>query len=124
MRPTTFPPDMTLEDRLYGPDQATASRTAPVENPPTSLSNTRQKSVSSIAHNPNPAPQHWGVDTLKLGFSIDPTFLESSSTFWRSLRSRSCPKTGQRQVTLGGDLAFGGGDVRVTVFVWRALCHL
>jgi hypothetical protein len=110
---------------IYAVDSAAHTQPETVENAPSSLSNTGRKSPdSSTSDDTSAMATDWGIDTVKVSFTVNPAQSWSMSDFWRDRSSRTLRKMGVEAETLVGYLNFEHGDVRVTLYMIRAICHL
>lgn len=110
---------------MYAVDSVTHGQTETVENATTSLSNTARKSADSSSSDESVAfATDWGIDTVKVSYAVNPGQSSSWSDFWRDRSSRTLRETGAEAETLVGYLKFEHGDVRVTLYMNRAICHM
>lgn len=71
-----------------------------------------------------PTDIDWGLDTIRLWFSVDIEQCDRDSDIWRTQGSNLDRYSGRTYDTLIGNLAKPYGDIRVTLNVLKQMCSL
>lgn len=135
MQLTSVHPAASLEpqDRLPQSNPDAFVTVHPDENSTTSLTNREGKDEGKVHEPQLHAPPittttsprtDWGVDTVKLSYDVDPNQSSTLSSFWTSSSSRKRSNSNVEDETYVGNLPFGTGNVRVTLYAQSRICHV